>query len=133
MDQRTATTEDALPLDWDDLGLPTGPVYGPPRPKLTAGERDRLRRQRNRASLDAGIHPTSKAPLLSRDEAERTLRVIAGWPADPTCRDCVHHITNPWRTAGTYHKCTEAAVGLTHGPASDVLVSWPACTRFAPC
>lgn len=79
---------------------------------------DGRRRTRERAALiDAGWHPLTKLPLL----------VGTG----ETCGDCAHHRKIHHRTS-SYHKC--ALAGATHGPGTDLRVSWPACQRYQrPC
>lgn len=72
--------------------------------------------RRRRELLAAGIHPTTKRPLLP-DEPDR-----------PTCSSCASCFG--YTAARTYYKCERAAGGLTHGPASDVRLSWPACDRY---
>lgn len=77
---------------------------------------DRKRTLRREAELAAGVHPTTKRPLLH-----------AEWGF--TCGSCAHHLAH--RRASTFHKCEAAPGGLSHGPASDVRVSWPACALYA--
>jgi len=43
-----------------------------------------------------------------------------------TCGDCRLHYVR--QLAGRYHKCR--LVPATGGPASDILVRWPACERW---
>lgn len=93
---------------------PGPPVLAEHDEKLSATQRLTLRRK---ALLDAGIHPTSRRPLLVTTEPV-------------TCGDCAHHLVN--QRANTYHKCAKAHGGLTGGPASDVRVSWPACDLYQP-
>ena len=74
----------------------------------------KARTQRNNAMLASGRHPVSGRRLLAVTDT-----------AAPTCGDCVHHFTN--RRSKTYHKCDLNATG---GAATDIRVSWPACTEF---
>jgi hypothetical protein len=43
-----------------------------------------------------------------------------------TCGECCHQ--RDVMLAGTYHKCGRGP--LTHGPATDVRMGWPACEWF---
>lgn len=83
---------------------------------LSADQRRTLRR---REALAAGYHPTTGRKLLVAPEGVPPL----------TCGDCAHHVRNGGH-ARTYHKCARTPGGLTHGPGSDVRVSWPACDLF---
>lgn len=83
-----------------------------PQPVLSA---DRRRTLRRRQELAEGTHPTTKRPLLDK-----------AWGFK--CGDCDHHFT--FSTNRNFEKCEKAAGGLTHGPASDVRLSWPACTLY---
>lgn len=95
---------------------PPRPCSRYPRPRRQAIESvDARRTRRRRELLAAGTHPTTRLPL----------RQPVG---EVKCGDCVHHFA--YRASATYHKCD--AVELTHGPGSDVRVSWPACTKFEP-
>ena len=79
--------------------------------KLSADQR---RTASRKASLERGIHPLTRLPLLN-----------AGWGF--TCGDCDHHVVNGGH-AKTYHKCD--TVYMTGGPGTDIRVGWPACQRF---
>lgn len=96
---------------------PGPPVVAEHDENLSATQRLTLRRK---AMLDAGIHPTSRRPLL----------VFAEGTGPFTCGGCAHHLVK--RRGNTYHKCAKAHGGLTGGPASDVRVSWPACDLYQP-
>lgn len=85
---------------------------------LSAGAR---RTQRQRADIAAGRHPATRTALADGGQ---------------TCGGCAYSI----RVQGgrrTYWKCEK--VGVTHGPGSDIRISWPACTvwvdraRLATC
>jgi hypothetical protein len=65
---------------------------------------------RHKADLARGIHPVSKLAL----------RAEGG-----TCGDCAHHVVV--RHSNTYHGCS---FHRGCGPATDIRVSWPACTAF---
>lgn len=82
-----------------------------PVEKLSADRRRTLKRQQ---MLSRGVHPTTRLPLLHE-----------GW--NRTCGDCDHHVAGDWHNR-TYHKCD--VVEMTHGPGTDLRVSWPACTAF---
>jgi hypothetical protein len=69
---------------------------------------------RNRALLDKGIHPATRC---------------ATKPELGTCAGCVHHQALGYH-GKTWHKCEHHTLGMSHSEASDIRVSWPACTRF---
>jgi len=86
-----------------------------PEPEqLSAGQR--LTR-RNAEQLARGINPATNHPFL---KSETPL----------TCGDCAHHIAV--HVARTYHKCERHRLGESHSAASDIRVSWPACSLFTP-
>lgn len=80
-------------------------------PKLGADARRTIRRN---ATIAAGRHPTTRLPLLA--------------DSTDTCGTCAHA-----RCFGhgkrTYWKCE--LVEMTHGPATDIRLKWPACTGWA--
>lgn len=83
-----------------------------PEPEEELGQDARRTRRRNEL-LAAGVHPTTRLRLRE--------------PAGETCGSC------DWRQSftpnrRTFHKC--AAVAMTHGPATDVRLSWPACSGW---
>lgn len=80
-------------------------------PGLSAGQRLTLR---NRAQLDAGRHPATRGELR---------------PELGTCGGCCHHLALQ-RNVRTYHKCDCHRLGVSHGAASDIRISWPACELF---
>lgn len=90
-----------------DLGIPDPPPAEP----MSAGRRLTVR---NNAALAAGQHPATGAPLV--DDGR-------------TCRDCPHAV-NYARGAGSYWKCALHRLGTSRSAASDIRVSWPACTRI---
>lgn len=75
------------------------------RVKLTRG-------QRNRLSLERGVHPITGAPLRGQG----------------TCGECKHAFLHdsPF-VAFSGWKCD---LNVTHGAATDLTKSWPACTAF---
>ena len=75
---------------------------------LSAGAKLTLR---NNRSLADGIHPATRQPL----NEDTTLR----------CGNCAHVVRE--RMGKIYWKCRKHLRGMTHGPASDIRVSWPAC------
>lgn len=83
----------------------------PATPKLSPGA---ARTRRNNEHLAAGIHPA-------------TLHRLA--PDSGTCGNCRHHFASGW-SAHTHHKCDVHVLGVTHGPATDIRVGWPACDLF---
>lgn len=89
------------------------PLWTPRFRDQQRGESDTARRtRRNNESLARGRHPVTKLNLLES--------------APPrTCGECAHHEVH--RYAKTYHKCE---LNRSSGPATDIRVSWPACTAF---
>jgi hypothetical protein len=71
---------------------------------------DRCRTITNKPLLARGVHPILRLPLAGNGH---------------TCGDCANHIAR--RFNKTYHKCR---LNDTAGPATDLRVSWPACTRW---
>jgi hypothetical protein len=51
-------------------------------------------------------------------------------PEGATCHDCVHLVLKHDHGARRYYGCEERGI-LTHGPATDHLVNWPACSHYA--
>lgn len=91
-----------------------GPSLTPEREAdVSATRRLTLKRER---LLAAGIHPRTNEPLTAAAAA--------------TCGNCDHHFAANWR-AGRYHKCNVDGL-VTHGPATDVRVSWPGCIHWTP-
>ena len=76
--------------------------------KLSA---DRRRTLKQRALIDAGIHPATRVALL---------------PDGETCGTCVHFKRR--RYSKTYFKC--ALVPDTRGAGSDIRKSLPACIQW---
>jgi hypothetical protein len=72
----------------------------------------RQRTRRAAMAIADGRHPVTGFRLLN-----------AGW--NRTCGDCDHHIIHAY--AKRYHKCE---LRSSSGPATDIRVSWPACTAF---
>lgn len=75
---------------------------------LSAGAK---RTARNKAALEAGVHPATRCPVR---------------PELGTCSTCANHIV--LAANRTWHKCNRA--GITHGPGTDIRVSWPACSLY---
>lgn len=92
----------APPEDDVDVDPPEG---------LSAG---RKRTLRNRALIDAGVHPATRRPL--RDGA--------------TCGSCDHLVTTCTGPGRIFYKC--GLVPLTAGAGTDVRLSWPACELWKP-
>jgi hypothetical protein len=89
----------------DRLFDPGGPVTTP----VEMGQ-DAARTKRRNELLAAGVHPTTRLRLRE--------------PAGETCGSCDYRLAiNTGKR--TFHKCS--AVPMTHGPATDVRLSWPAC------
>lgn len=88
------------------------PVTVPgPRSKRDGESPDRARTRRNNATLARGRHPVTKLALLE--------------PRGRSCGECAHHVVH--RHAKAYHKCDR---NHSAGPATDIRISWPACTGF---
>lgn len=87
----------------------------PAAPGVTPGmSADRRRTIRNREALAAGIHPATRSPL----------RTEGGF-----CAGCLHHFVVD-RGHRRWHKCELHRLGPSASAASDIRLSWPACTRF---
>lgn len=91
-------------------------VDQPPAPepaeKMSA---DRRRTLRQRALIDAGVHP------LTRTKTRPDLG---------TCGGCAHRVLTATNGNRSWPKCDLREI--THGPGSDVRRWWPACERFEP-
>lgn len=108
--------------------FPLEPLPDAEPPETISAERRRtLKRQ---AELARGVHPRTKLPLANNGHA---------------CGDCAHHFER--RMGSTYHKCDHGYPAepvefhgtmysprslVSHGPATDVRVSWPACSGWKP-
>lgn len=89
------------------------------RDPLSGGASDTRRlKLRNDADLAKGVHPATRV-ALHPDQSKR-------------CGDCAHHQSHDWYGSRKkiYHKCDIHRLGMSHGAASDIRVSWPACTAF---
>lgn len=71
--------------------------------------------RRNRANIARGVHPATLRPLRK----------------DETCGTCVHHHDYLYHSR-RLHKCELHRLGESHSEASDIRVSWPACTKWEP-
>lgn len=76
---------------------------------------DRRRTLRQRADLEAGRHPATGLPLLDRPNT--------------TCGTCEHAHRYGWHKR-SFWKCARHRLGESHCAASDIRVSWPACTSY---
>jgi hypothetical protein len=85
-------------------------LVGPPKPKLSATSR---LTQANNNKLASGVHPATGLRLKGSE----------------CCGDCSHHHRYEYHN-GSYHKCDLHRLGQSHSAASDIRVSWPACTAF---
>lgn len=85
------------------------PIGPEPKP-LSAGQRLTLRK---REMLARGVHPVTRLRLLPAEEQR-------------TCRDCRNRFRHGQASRG-YWKCE---LNATRGPATDVRLSYPACTGF---
>ena len=91
------------------IGYPDPPTPDPvPKSKPNRGERMRARQQ---ARIDKGFHPLNGLRLADNGH---------------TCGECGHryHV----RYAKSYPKCDLGP--NTHGEATDVRASWPACINW---
>jgi hypothetical protein len=115
----------------------------PPKVGSPAGKRVNYT-AKNRALLEAGIHPATGRRLL-RDEPcpvegcpiEGEHHHVGGddvvMAAKPTtCRDCTHCEQHSAGGHGYVWKCAKHRLGMSHSEASDIRVGWPACILFAP-
>lgn len=82
----------------------------PPAPPMSAFERLRARQQ---AIFDSGAHPITRYPLAKNGE---------------TCGSCAHRERNRWNSR-SYNKCE---YNDTHCQTTDLVLTWPACTRWEP-
>jgi hypothetical protein len=64
--------------------------------------------------LAAGTHPATRLPLLEPQEGR-------------TCGNCSHHFVRTFWPR-RFHKCDATEAGRS--AASDLRVSWPACTLW---
>lgn len=69
---------------------------------------------RRREALANGRHPLRMDPLRE--------------PAGETCGSCRH--LDAQGHSRTYYKCGLRPYEITHGPATDIRRSWPACVRW---
>jgi hypothetical protein len=81
--------------------------------RYAAASPDQRRTIRQQADLRNGVHPATKQPLADNGE---------------TCGSCAHHWVNEWTRGRRFHKCD--LMEATHGPGSDIRVSWPACASW---
>lgn len=98
-----------------------GAYPDPPKVHLTDGEKRRARQQ---ALIDLGMHP------LSDSSTNQLPLLVTTQPGSrATCGDCTHRV-RLYGGSKTWPKCELGPA--THGPATDVWASWPACTRYEP-
>lgn len=109
-------TDDGLPAENMLFVMPPERMLDKePDEKLSAGRRRTLRQQ---ADLAAGRHPATGLPL--NDTGAK-------------CGSCIHHRAIESHRGGSYwHKCAASKLGLSHSEASDIRISWPACTKWEP-
>lgn len=106
---------------WEELVATHGPrtrsaYNGGPGLHAGHGQPRETYRVRERRMLGEGLHPRTALPLLPGEHGH-------------TCGDCAHLCRIGM--AGTYHKCGLTRATWSGGRASDVLVKWPACARWA--
>ena len=91
---------------------------GPGIPEAPGLSADRRRTERRKALLAAGVNPATRLRLLDPE-----------WHL--TCGDCDHHVAVMAHQPGqNWHKCDRSLLGLSMSAASDIRISWPACTAF---
>jgi len=83
----------------------------PPTPTEAKLSPDQRRTIRHHAAIADGRHPMMGGPVN----------------LEHTCGDCAHHFSHTRNR--TWHKCD---LNATHGAGTDIRVSWPACTKWAP-
>lgn len=83
-------------------------IPAPPPPSEVGDSAGRRRTKRAAEAIAGGVHPMTRRPLLTTGE---------------TCGDCSH-----LNRHGRYFKCD--LMKRTHGPATDIRKSWPACDLF---
>lgn len=98
-----------------------GQLFEPPQlhrqgPPPEKEGRDARRTRTQKETLAMGVHPATRARLLS-----------AEWGY--TCGDCAHVRAAPL-SRRTVFKCQLHRLGPSHSEASDIRLWWPACTRF---
>lgn len=95
------------------------PGFDPPPPPADAPKPERLTQaQRDRLSLEGGIHPATRMPLAGNGQ---------------TCGDC-RHLREKFAGAGKWWKCgTPDPRSKNHrGDGRDMTKRWPACIAFQP-
>lgn len=87
--------------------------FCPPLPEPVEMPRSPQRRRtiRQRLLIGAGVHPATRRPTIEGTE----------------CRGCSHLVLVDHH-GRRYWKCDRHTLGITHGPATDVRLSWPGCT-----
>ena len=97
--------------------MTAGRLFDPPGETVPAEamSADRRRTAANNALLARGVHPAPRLPLLD-----------ARWGL--TCGACAHHVTRAHDRV--WHKCRRHRLGMSSSAASDIRVSWPACTAY---
>jgi hypothetical protein len=115
----TLVDEAALFDGYDEPVAPQG---------TTAGER---RRQKQAAAVAAGYHPLHLVIAGIKLHPDAPTDVPAGTRTEPfTCGTCPHRVMVHGGNR-TYPKC-DLPGRATHGDATDVKTSWPACTDYEP-
>lgn len=76
--------------------------------------RDARRTAKQRAIIAQGFSPATGLVLLD---------------GDSTCGDCVKQHVRTW-DGRRFFKCE--ILGFSHGPGTDIRLSWPACAAFRP-
>ena len=111
---RQSCSDEACGGCYPDPGTPVR--FPGPRRDLAGLSEDRRRTVRNRELLDAGIHPATRLPLPVEGTG--------------TCGDCAHHHAYRESPPRVWHKCDLHRLGQSHSAASDIRVSWPACSAW---
>jgi hypothetical protein len=111
--QQLATTLGSQPAPYRADEEPPSRTVARPAPAARDDYRTRERRR-----LIVGVHPSVVAPLL----AERIGR---------RCGTCANCVVSPTSGARRHYKCALTRPNWMRGRATDVLLRWPACERFA--
>lgn len=85
-------------------------------PRADGLSADAARTKANRERLGVGVHPATDHVLLVG--------------CSETCGTCAHHHAYRQRPGKVWHKCDLHRLGQSHSAASDIRVSWPACSAY---
>ncbi len=115
----SATSAAAMPEarpDW--ITSARHPLLRPKNRRVRDGlSSDAARTKRQREQLAAGVHPATGMRLLAADQPP------------PTCGACANAVRVEAGNRRVW-KCRRHDLGMSHSAASDIRVSWPACTLY---